>query len=94
MIKYARTKDGKIIKVNTENDVFTSKYKIVKQANTIEELFNIFVYVNNKNSHTFIADFQIKKYLEFDGIIYAAIWTDEGLIYKAKTNKERKFELI
>ena len=39
MIKYAKTKDNKIIKIDTENDVFTSKYEIVGEPkNTIEEL--------------------------------------------------------
>lgn len=28
-MKYVRTKDGKIVKVNLEGDVFTSKYEIV-----------------------------------------------------------------
>jgi len=75
---------------------FDGEYlKKFKLGDTIEELCDKFVYVYNKNNHTFIAAFQFKTYLEFDGIIYGAIWTDKGLIYVAKMNEKKgKLELI
>ena len=43
MTKYAKTKDGKIVKVDMEGDVFTSRYEIIGEPkNTIEELCNEF----------------------------------------------------
>ena len=105
MIKYARTKDNKIIKINTENDVFTSKYEIIGElADNPEELCDEIVIdcKENINKKPFIHILSPKIYTkrkfyyskDLTITVYAAIWTEEGLIYKAKMNKERGFELI
>lgn len=47
MKKYARTKDNKIIKIDTENDVFTSKYEIVGELkDNLEDLCDVFEVVS------------------------------------------------
>ena len=105
MKKYIRTKDGKIVKINLEGDVFTSRYEIVGEPkDTIEELCD--KYVLNKIDLIFMNKKHTKYHFEnssewFDITdvelrygIYGAIWTDKGLIYVAKMNEKGEFELI
>ena len=102
MSKYIRTKDGKIVKINLEGDVFTSRYEIVGEPkDTIEELCDEFVFegVDDKPllctyeeliywfNHSKEQQFQIRN-------CYGAIWTDKGLIYVAKMNDQGELELI
>ena len=78
------------------------KRKVIKQADTIEELcdefvgyfecFNISHYFINEKSYD-----ELKREVEMLGpnyIDYGAIWTDKGLIFVAKMNDKGEFELI
>ena len=73
-------------------------FKIIKQADTIEELCDEFVYVGEKGnvvlgmSYMQIED--VKKYNVNNNKIYGAIWTDKGLIYVAKMNDKGELELL
>lgn len=77
---------------------YFKKHKILKQANTIEELCDEFVYVGEKGnvilgmSYMQIED--VKKYNVNNNKIYGAIWTDKGLIYVAKMNEKGELELL
>ena len=105
-MKYIRTKNG--IFRTTKNfvvDDIQRKYvawhdfyeQILKEADTIEELCDEFVYENEKGNKI------IEKILTFAGFVYAtgdyefkygAIWTDKGLIYVAKMNSKGELELL
>ena len=73
---------------------------IIKEANTIEELCD--VYVLDEKLYYKIEDlkFHIKQLKEWnrwpDYLIkpYGAIWTDKGLIYVAKLNDKGELELL
>ena len=79
---------------------------IIKQADTIEELCDEFVYIENgKLPHIFIPRGQwtyeeCKKHCldklwhKDTPILYGAIWTDKGLIFVAKMNEDGNLELI
>ena len=79
-------------------DNYLSK-KQFKTADTIEKLCDEFVYVNCKYDDLDMG-YQYRNYKNLDDIrygevkIYGAIWTDKGLIYVAKMNKEGQFELL
>lgn len=87
---------------------FIDKNEIIKQANTIEELCDMIVAIHEDNSKDFYEisypfanhisdhyyDFKFGNEIEFDGNMYGCIWTDKGLKYIAKMNKEGKLELI
>lgn len=68
-------------------------YEIVKESNTIEELCDEFVCLENKmtfhNLETITSSCNLKHLT-----IYGANWTDKGLIYVAKMNENGKFELL
>lgn len=79
----------------------TREEHIINQADTIEELCDCFVTVRNrhivwdKQHHNNDLTFeQVKFSVGKDFKIYGAIWTDKGLIYVAKMNKEGELELI
>ena len=117
-MKYIRTKDGiyEILEkhklpiggeiyyiTNCINKNFYS-YEVIKQADSIEELFDEFrgIWINyyesekkdaheeyhyDKGKNVFYADFDEltpKEAIEKFDIFYGAIWTDEGLIYRAR----------
>ena len=84
---------------------------IIKQADTIKELCDKFAMKTNVSDEPFLLDKisevkvlkkQIKNYSQIKylkKIIYGAIWTDKGLIYKAKMkgvlpNGEIDWELL
>ena len=119
-MKYIKTKDGiyevvcfdeeciipsPIIKMNGR---FThcSEYKSYKQADTIEELCDEFIYeYNSYSKHEMCqrncitglwCDYSTELLLnEKERLsIKGAIWTSKGLIYVAKMNKEGELELI
>lgn len=115
MNKYIRTKDeifriekniyNKVFAVNSKREWQEFEYiekDIIKEADTIEELCDEFVYVNKStNSKTVYAGFvafqistmtKIAKEIESD--LYGAIWTESGLIYVAKMNDKGELELI
>lgn len=93
--------------VNDE-DVFGNKDimyedlgKIIKQADTIEELCDSFVAIGNKHliwdkQHLDVTFEQVKQSYSAYGIfdIYGAIWTSKGLIYVAKINDKGELVLI
>ena len=94
-MKYIRTKDGEIIKINknvTEDSIWSCKYEIDKLADTIEELCDEFVsilYGRPNICCLSTARFNCEK---FD--VFGAVWTDKGLIYVAKMNEKGELELI
>lgn len=98
-MKYIRTKDG-IYEVEEwfkplENDmVYIPKEglnKILKQADTIEELCDVYVVEDN---YDFAIFNNIKLARQTKGTCYGAIWTDKGLIYVAKVNEKGVMELL
>ena len=116
-MKYIRTKDGiyrvlqygsvkkhyVVIAVCLGHKVIDTS-EIIKTADTIEELCDEFVVVENK-SHNIPSYLEeaINRFMEKqDGElsddyhieIYGAIWTDKGLIYKAKMNSNGELELL
>lgn len=109
-MKYIRTKDG-IYEVEEwfkplENDMVyipnEGLNKILKQADTIEELCDAFVVVQKDFHDLLNADTHclqtLKRYYEINKIevlgIYGAIWTKWGLKYVAKMNEKGELELI
>ena len=113
-MKYIRTKNGKILDLDTmefdwafprENFV---KAHAVKQADTIEELCDEFVDIDNydyykivhKNGITyalsktkrFIGHCDIR--LKYIGQIMGAIYTNKVIIYVAKMNEKGELELL
>jgi len=119
-MKYFRTKDGRMFECfddgiiadfDTPRPTYVADDYILKQANTIEELCDEFIYVNKeKDIKCFcllhqpittiyygaqLEDVETKKLINDKNIeIYGAIWTDKGLIYVAKMNKEGALELL
>ena len=77
-------------------------YKNCEQADTIKELCDVYVIVGedkDTNGNPILwsirqdIPFFMKYYFNYNDI-YAAIWTDKGLIYVAKMNSEGKLVLI
>lgn len=107
-MKYIRTKNGELY-LNlgeTQNgiiveynylgdglDLAVNYEAIKKQADTIEELCDEFVYC-----HDIITEDYVKEILESKDYIckeiYGAIWTDKGLNYVAKMNGKGELELL
>ena len=119
-MRYIRTKDGIY---DTTKGLYTPSIKmfaigtktiynddIIKQADTIEELCDEFVfnsdvssYVIDKKHIEHIKETILKIYKENDETdyvkamhpkFYGAIWTSKGLIYVAKMNEKGCLELI
>ncbi len=74
---------------------------IIKKADTIEELCDQFVFVDNfylhehRICHSLENAIALSKKHNVDiGTFRGAIWTSEGLQYVAKMNKEGKLELL
>ena len=92
-MKYIRTKDGIVSSLKT---VRTSK--IIKKADTLEELCDEIVRVcqpNTKNEWHFVLGNKDSQFLIGNKHIdYGAIWTDKGLIYVAKMNDKGELELL
>ena len=107
-MKYIRTK-WTIFEVVEENDVvykvkakgkpnhIYSKSKcqtdVIKEADTIEELCDEFVCLENKmmfiHLETITSSCNLKHLT-----VFGAIWTDKGLIYAAKMNEKEELELL
>lgn len=71
------------------------KEEILKQADTIEELCDEFVFLTY-GEHCITPSLEIpKQYKEnYANITFGAIWTDKGLIYIAKMNDKGELELL
>lgn len=117
-MKYVRTKDDFIYKITTRDfGIFVIDEKgnligridvdeIIEQADTIEELCDLFVVIPLYDCDCGIK--AGKHYLvrkeEIDGFkysvkiktsdLYGAIWIDKGLIYVAKMNEKGELELL
>lgn len=113
MSKYIRTKDGRIFETTThlngfyfikskKNSSRIFEEKVIKSADTIEELCSEFVGVDSNFNHYKMEKIDGKFYTKCDDgtyrqvnfPIYGAIWTDEGLIYVAKMNRKGVLELL
>lgn len=107
MSKYIRTKDDRIVKVNVENGVYTSKYELIgKPKDTIEELLDCWVRKESGDfgigiHYSIIYQTQLfnnilerLELIELSYAVYGAIWTEKGLIYVAKMNKKGELELL
>jgi len=108
-MKYIRTKDGvyEINRYYEPRDYYWVKQdcdqpigsdEIIKQADTIEELCDEFVAVDNEDiKHTQFMkpfDYYMRSLHPKDVSLYGAIWTDKGLIYVAKMNEKGELELL
>ena len=110
-MKYIRTKDGiwlfggthakgKVIigkKQETDFGYCFSRFDIIKQADTIEELCDEFVIEHNGKMCVFAKKYKETLWdiwVEKSKVIYGAIWTDKGLIYVAKLNDKGEWELL
>lgn len=108
-MKYIRTEDGFLLEVIRESESKKSyitkpngwvihKYRVIKQANTIEELCDEFVikaYISSYPQIYHSVDLkELNEFREKDTIVYGAIWTDKGLIYVAKMNDKGELCLI
>lgn len=102
-MKYIRTEGDNIIAYD-ENASSLDKPMILSypnkftQADTIDELCDELVIIigKGKNSHKFVAD--SKRIATWNASlgakVYGAIWTDKGLKYIAKMNRDGKLELL
>ena len=91
------------LKVGANDMIFSTWYgnnrnNIIKQADTIEELCDEFVYVGEKGNVVLGMSYKqfgdVKKYNVNGNKIYGAIWTDKGLIYVARMNEKGELELL
>lgn len=104
MIKYIKTKDNKIVKVNVEGGIFTSKYEVVGELkDNIEELCDNFLVEYTNGEHMMFHDFyHLQRHHELYNQDYhhvsgryGCIWVaGKGLIYVAKMNDKGELELI
>ena len=82
------------------NPLCVHRIPYVKQADTIKELCDWFVTVWSKDGHTEYCTYYdldrdlFQSLVRAKFTVYGAIWTDKGLIYVAKMNKEGEFELL
>ena len=63
--------------------------KVIKQADTIEELCDEYVCCKD-----IIFESELDDYIATGNIVYGAIWTSKGLIYVAKMNDKGELELL
>lgn len=92
-MKYIRTKDG-IEKLDADRE-HLAKYMNGKQADTIEELCDEFVFIKGNSKNVFPPiTYNKQKDIKFFDEIYGAIWTNIGLIYVAKMNEKGELELL
>ena len=98
---------GYICKSKTKSSAYKpyiDEYKVIKQADTIEELCDCFIAVDKNGNlcenpmiakgHCFKSFCNYYKAKGIDVDCYLAILTDEGLIYVAKLNKKGELELL
>lgn len=82
-----------LIDTKKECDYTIRVKDIIKEADTIEELCEEFVGINN-NEHQFLRAIPYKCSYCWNNGVYGAIWTNKGLIYVAKLNDKGELELI
>lgn len=107
-MKYIRTKAGEIYDIDdlyicdelndkpygVKNSSWVIyKESIIKQANTIKELCDEFVYVDEEIKQFLVSD-DLDIYKAKQLKVFGAIWTDKGLIYVAKMNQNGELELL
>lgn len=93
-MKYIRTKD-KIITYDNYARLLASGYKpkIIKEADTVEELCDAFIYIKPDQSHKISNAFKHDiKLINNGGYICGAIWNNKGLIYAAEIKDNGKLE--
>ena len=91
-MKYIRTKDGIVKHPHPYAQVFTFRYEIVKQANTIEELCDEFIC-----HRELVRDIAVAKSYSkaFNEPVYACIYIEgKGFIIVAKMNEKGELELL
>ena len=113
-MKYIRTKDGRIFDVSEICIPYQivdgwidfnsqGRFEIAKETDTIEELCDKFVWIDNEYRRGFICNIEFVKNCtkSHEGrlygdskFIFGAIWTDKGLIYVAKMNGKGELELL
>lgn len=100
-MKYVALKDGSIMTFYDDADYMqydNVRKNFLKEADTIEELCDEFVFVDfgiisNKEYHFKTLEESKKSNALYDRC-YGAIWTSKGLIYVAKMNDKGELELI
>lgn len=108
-MKYIRTKNGIYTLLSTYElnnrtyyctDEQISSFdvsEVIKEADTIEELCDKFVYNDDVFKNVIYENYKALKMLlkiRKNYIVYGAIWTDKGLIYVAKINDKGELELL
>ena len=110
-MKYIRTKNGIYDKSKIICSAFREEYcspnwnediekylqeKIIKEANTLEDLCDEFIEVwgDNGEFHWYITRKELKRWKTDNSEIYGAMWTKNGLIFVAKRNAEKELELL
>ena len=109
-MRYIRTKDGKIFEYAGKErtpygDLISAdgthyRYDcVLEEADTIEELCDCFVALRPQpkgNDYYILHRFSFVKENCLNGneVVYGAIWTDKGLIYRAKMNSKGELELL
>lgn len=79
---------------NANREVFgLPKIIIVKEADTIEELCDEFLYVPKEDGNRMFHVSGRPTYSKF-GVTYGAIWTEWGIKKVAKINEKGDFELL
>ena len=73
---------------------FINRQDDFKLSDTIEELCDEFVIINNENEMEVIHNFNFAKNSCIYDVLYGAIWTNKGLIYAAKMNEDGELELL
>ena len=105
MNKYIRTKDNKIVKVDVENGIYTSKYELVGEPkNTIEELLDGIIIVANDGTILFynIPDWldlkqkilENKAWISFQGLLLNNNDKFKGNLINLKVNEKGELKLI
>lgn len=74
-------------------DYIKNHGEVHSQAETIEELCDLFIVWNTKNIWCFWKSCHSLPIEDIDKV-YGAIWTDKGLIYVAKMNEKGELELL
>lgn len=106
-MKYVRTRDGRILRLNEVSEKFfegkkiflASTYEELKQADAIDELIDDFIAKKDYGKPFVIKRYEIHSSLQFGFTIYGAIWVvgeDNEPILKpvAKMNEKGKLELL
>ena len=99
-----KTKSGEkyLVKTNELIPEWNEAREVIKQADTIEELCDEAVVIDQSNYNKPVVilcggngkPFPTAKTFYPFATIYGAVWTDKGLIYRAKMNKKGELELL